>query len=140
FAGVLGTYFLNTKMVNWMVLLPALSLGFLSMGVLNLNNMRDIDNDRRSGKQTVASRLGLSKAKIYHAFLLVASIAAAIVYVVLSYRSPLNYLFVLPSGIILKDLILIIKQKDQASLDPYLKKLAIATFLFTLCFGFGILF
>ncbi len=140
FAGVVGTYFLNTKQMNWMVLLPALSLGFLSMGVLNLNNMRDIDNDRMSGKQTVASRLGLQKAKLYHAFLLVGSIIAAVVYVGLNYKSLSNFLFVLPSMIIIKDLFSIFKQQDQAGLDPYLKKLAIATFLFTLCFGFGILF
>lgn len=46
--------------------LPGMAAGFCSTMVLNVNNMRDIQTDRRSGKMTVAVRLGLTKARYYH--------------------------------------------------------------------------
>lgn len=137
--GVVGTYFLNTGIIKWDVFLPAISLGFLSTGVLNLNNMRDIDNDIRSGKHTLASRLGYQASKTYHAVLIIGALMAAFVYVLMSYDSVWNFLFLLVSPLLIKDLISVINQKEQAKLDPYLKKLALGTFLFTIVFGIGIL-
>jgi len=68
--GVLGSYYLNTQTFNITVLLPAAAMGLFSAGVLNLNNMRDIDNDIRSGKHTIASKLGIVEAKKYHMILI----------------------------------------------------------------------
>src|SRR5680860_1161523 len=64
--GVCGTYFLFTNQFNMELLLPASSIGLLSAGVLNLNNMRDIANDATSGKKTMVVRIGSEKAKLYH--------------------------------------------------------------------------
>ena len=139
FAGVLGTYYLNTKSLDWDVLLPAVSTGFLSVGVLNLNNMRDIDNDIQSGKHTLASRMGYSNAKIYHAALIIGGIVAAGIYVALNYHSVWNLLFLLVVPLLINDLRSVLKQKEQVKLDPYLKKLALGTFLFTAVFGIGLL-
>lgn len=138
-AGVIGTYYLNTKQIEWDILLPAIVLGFLSMGVLNLNNMRDIDNDILSGKHTLASRLGLKKAKIYHMVLILGAFMLSIIFIVLNYSSVFNFLFVIAIIPMLNDLIGISKQDEQALLDPYLKRLALGTFVFTLLFGFGML-
>lgn len=138
-AGVLGTYFLNVKMLEWDVVLPAISLGFFSVGVLNLNNMRDIENDIQSGKNTPASKLGLKKAKVYQALLVIGALCLALVYVFLNYVSPWNFLFLIVAPLMIKDLSGIFKQQEQALLDPYLKKLALGTFLFTVVFGIGIL-
>lgn len=66
---VVGTYFLHTHVVDFQPWLPAIGLGFLTVAVLNLNNMRDIDNDRKSGKITIPVRIGIKNAKRYHAFL-----------------------------------------------------------------------
>lgn len=49
--------------------LPALAAGLCSTAVLNVNNMRDIETDRLSGKMTVAARLGVENARLYHAAL-----------------------------------------------------------------------
>jgi 1,4-dihydroxy-2-naphthoate octaprenyltransferase len=121
------------------VLLPAISLGFLSMGVLNLNNMRDIDNDIRSGKHTLAARLGLKKAKKYHVLLVMGAIFCVTVYVFLNYISPANFLFVIAVVPIVRDLLAVMSTSEQALLDPFLKKLALSTLLFTILFGVGIL-
>jgi 1,4-dihydroxy-2-naphthoate octaprenyltransferase len=139
FAGVMGTYYLNTHTFEWEVLLPAFSLGFLSVGVLNLNNMRDIDNDISSGKHTLASRLGLRNARVYHAFLIVGALLTALLYVWLNYSSPWNFMFLLAAIPIIRDLVVVFSIKEQRMLDPYLKKLALSTLLFTVLFGVGIL-
>ena len=138
-AGVLGTYYLNARTLNWEVVLPAMSLGFLSMGVLNLNNMRDIDNDVKSGKNTLASRLGFRRAKIYHAVLIISAILLTLDFVLANYESPLNLLFLLAAVIMILDLVKVLKTQEQGRLDPFLKKLALSTFLFTLLFGAGML-
>ena len=57
--GVVGSYFLQTAEMDWSVFLPASSVGLLSVGVLNLNNMRDIETDRAAGKYSRADRIAL---------------------------------------------------------------------------------
>lgn len=138
-AGVLGTYYLNTKALDLDIILPAISLGFLSMGVLNLNNMRDTENDIKSGKHTMASRLGYNHARRYHALLITGALFCALIFVILNYSSQWNFLFLLTIPLFVKDLFSVFRQNEQAKLDPFLKKLAIATLLFTLTFGIGIL-
>lgn len=71
----LGAYYLQTKALTMEVCLLGAAIGFPCVGVLNLNNIRDMDNDRLHGKRTFASLLGKTGAKIYHCCLLVACIA-----------------------------------------------------------------
>lgn len=73
--GVLGSYYLHGAPLHAGLLLPASACGFLAVAVLNVNNMRDIDNDRRHGKYTLAVRLGLPKARLYHQALLLSAVA-----------------------------------------------------------------
>ena len=63
---VLGSLFLQTKLFTVELILPAISIGLLSVGVLNLNNMRDIKTDKESNKITMAVLLGARYAKAYH--------------------------------------------------------------------------
>ncbi|MDW2172706.1 1,4-dihydroxy-2-naphthoate polyprenyltransferase, partial [Vibrio sp. 1567] len=81
--GVSGTYFLHTGHVDTTLFLPALGCGLLAVAVLNINNMRDIENDRECGKRTVAVRLGQHKAKQYHFILLGGAILAFAVYLLI---------------------------------------------------------
>jgi 1,4-dihydroxy-2-naphthoate octaprenyltransferase len=136
---VAGTYYLNSHKLSAEIFLPALSIGFFSTGVLNLNNMRDIENDRNSGKNTVVVRLGSSKSKIYHSWLVIAGLLTAVVFVVLNGKSTLQWLFLLSFPLFLNDLIQISKITSPKKFDPYLKKLALATLLFTVLFGVGII-
>ena len=137
---VLGTYFLNTLTFDWMVLLPALSMGFLSTGVLNLNNMRDIDNDLQSGKNTLASSLGLEKAKKYHSILIFGAMLSALLFTLLNFTSPWNLIYLLSFPLFILQLRSIIKIQDKKLLDPYLKQLALTTLLFSVLFGIGLIF
>ncbi len=78
--GVAGTFFLHTGVVEVSLALPAVGCGLLAVAVLNINNMRDIENDEACGKRTVAVRLGSTKAKYYHSFLLVTALLAFVLY------------------------------------------------------------
>lgn len=68
--GVCGSYYLQTQSLNSSVLLPAISSGLLCASVLNVNNMRDRESDRRNGKQTLAGLLGAQRMRYYHTFLI----------------------------------------------------------------------
>ena len=74
--GVLGTYYMHVQAFHSSVILPAISIGFFSVGVLNINNLRDIETDKESGKNTLAVQYGkkicskLSPTINYHCFCL----------------------------------------------------------------------
>lgn len=71
---VLGSNFLFSANLNWLLLNPAITLGLLSVGVLNLNNMRDLKSDEKSGKKTLAVCMGKKTSKIYHSVIISAAI------------------------------------------------------------------
>jgi 1,4-dihydroxy-2-naphthoate polyprenyltransferase len=137
---VAGTYFLNSHQLTPAIFLPAISIGLFSTGVLNLNNMRDIENDRNSGKNTMVVRMGSANAKIYHSLLILMGMLAAVIFSALNSTSTYQWLFLLSFPLFLGDLIRINKINKPRNFDPFLKKLSLATLLFTLLFGIGILF
>jgi len=136
---VVGTYFLNVHQINSAIFLPAVSIGLFSTGVLNLNNMRDIENDRNSGKKTVVVRMGSAKSKYYHTGLIAFGWLAVLLFVILHFQSAYQAIFILTLPLFVNDLIKINQIQEPRQLDPFLKKLSIATLLFTLLFGIGII-
>lgn len=136
---VAGTYFLNTHQINPELFLPAVSIGLFSTGVLNLNNMRDIANDRNSGKNTVIVRMGSYKGKIYHSLLILIGMLSTVLFTFVQGKSTLQWLFLLAFPFFVNDLIQINKITKPKQFDPFLKKLSLATLLFTVLFGLGIL-
>src|SRR5690606_30864691 len=77
---VFGSYFLYALKLNWYVILPAASIGLLSTGVLNLNNMRDRASDAKAGKNTLVVKLGEEKARFYHYSLIIGAIFFLFIY------------------------------------------------------------
>lgn len=133
--GVLGTYYLHTGTLTWLEVLPATAVGFLSTAVLNLNNMRDVEGDRRSGKRTLVVIMGSEKAHYYHLFLIAGAIIALLIYSALKYHSPLQFVFVLLLPFFIIHLKKVFTTTPPAALDPELKKLALATFGTAVLFG-----
>lgn len=133
--GVAGTWFLATKSWDPLILLPAAAMGLFSTGVLNLNNMRDIDNDRLNGKNTLAVKLGLSTAFFYHCLLVLLPFAMLSAFVILSGANPRVFLFIITLPLFVVDLVRIKQSFGGAMLDPFLRKLAVKTLLLTLFFG-----
>ncbi|GGK56464.1 MULTISPECIES: 1,4-dihydroxy-2-naphthoate polyprenyltransferase [Flavobacteriaceae] len=135
---VIGSYYLYSKQLSITLLLPAFSVGFLSIGVLNLNNMRDRASDIKSGKNTLVVKMGNESAKYYHYYLLVTAFLFAILYTIVHYNSPYQFLFLITFFPIIMHFKVVANNKKPKLLDPELKKLAITTFLFSILFGIGL--
>ena len=132
-----GSYLLFAKHLDHHIFLPAVSLGLLSVGVLNLNNMRDIDSDRDSNKMTLAVKLGKKKAKQYHLFLIGSAIAVSLAFGVLYFSSFYNLLFFIAYIPLSIHMVKINKAKAPNDFDSQLKVLALTTFLFSVLLGVG---
>ncbi len=134
---VMGSYFLYTKQLDYSLLLPAVSIGTMSTGVLNLNNMRDRLSDATSNKRTLVVKIGSTYAKYYHYTLLILAFICSIAYTIIHFESFFQFLFVIAFLPIIKHLIVVYKNREPALLDPELKKLALSTFAFAILFGLG---
>lgn len=66
---VTGTYYLQTQKVTLEVFITSLAPGFLSMNILGVNNIRDIETDKNAGKITLAIILGEYASKVLYVFL-----------------------------------------------------------------------
>ncbi|MFA9371828.1 MAG: 1,4-dihydroxy-2-naphthoate polyprenyltransferase [Labilibaculum antarcticum] len=136
--GVLGTYFLHTGSMSWSLFLPAISVGLLSVGVLNLNNLRDVTNDAKTGKMTLVVKMGVANAKRYHLVLLSIAMILPCLYTLLHWVSVFQFLFLLSFPFIVRNVLHVFKNENAQDLDPELKRLAISTLLFSLSFGLGL--
>ncbi len=136
--GVMGSMFLFTQEVSSPIIWPALSCGFFSMAVLNINNIRDIDSDRHAGKFSIPVRIGKKWASRYHWFLLIGGLTSATAYVILNYQSPVQFLFTATIPLFLINGISV-SRKPSEELDPYLRQMALSTLLFVVFFGIGLL-
>ncbi len=136
--GVVGSNYLFTKQFNWMLIFPALSCGFFSIGVLNINNIRDIESDRKAGKYSIPVRMGHDNAIRYHWFLILAGIVSASMFVIINYSSPSQLLFVWSIPLFIRNGFAV-QRKPAEALDPYLKQMALSTLFFVLLFGLGLM-
>ena len=137
---VVGSYFLFTKQVDLEVFLPAISIGLLSTAVLNLNNLRDREEDKKNNKNTLVVKLGNEKAKKYHYLLIFGGLVATCIFTILNFQSPFQLLFLIAFVPLLKNIKTVAENKIPAALDSELKKVALSTFLFAILFGIGQIF
>ena len=136
----LGIYFMFAKEMDWFLVLPATAIGFLSVAVLNLNNMRDEASDRKSNKNTIVVKMGGEKAKVYHYFLV---ISAMILVLEFSYFKDFHidqYIYVLAFIPLIKHLVTVYKNENPKELDPELKKVALSTFALSVLLSLSLIF
>jgi len=138
-AGVAGTFYLHTNTLPPDIFLPATSIGLLSVGVLNLNNMRDQVSDKNSGKRTLVVILGSDKAKIYHIALLAGAILSGMIFSFMHFHTPYQFLFLITLPFLIMNIREVLHNTIPKELDPELRKLAIATLIFAFSFGIGFL-
>ncbi|MDP4240135.1 MAG: 1,4-dihydroxy-2-naphthoate polyprenyltransferase [Bacteroidota bacterium] len=137
--GVIGTYFLHTQTFRWDIVLPASAIGFLSTGVLNMNNMRDYEADKNAGKKTIVVAMGIKKAALYHLFLIGGAAILAVIYTLLNYHTPWQWFFLLSFPLLFLNLKKVFTYKDAKELYPELPRLSMASLVFALTFGIGLL-
>ena len=135
--GVLGSFYLHTNFVSPLYLLPATAVGFLATGVLNLNNLRDLETDRIAGKNTLVVRMGRSAAKGYQTILVLGALVMQGLFVWAVDAGLWGYLYLLTAPLIILNLVKTFKANQAADFDPLLKPLAISSLLFCLLAGVG---
>lgn len=136
--GVMGSHYLISKSFDWMHIFPALSCGVFAVGVLNLNNMRDIESDLAAGKYSVPVRIGKQNAAYYHVALLAVGMFSAALFMLLNYRSAWQWLFLLVTPLLFKVGKAVLVEPSER-LDPWLKRMALTTLAFVILFGLGLL-
>ena len=134
---VMGAYFVCTKGVglHWKLLLPAAGVGCFSVGVLNVNNIRDMKTDA-ANRVTVAIKLGAHKARIYQTVLVCLGWVCMAAYCLLCWPSWWHWLWVLTLPLYVLHLYGVWTREDRA-LDPMLPLLVLSTFALCLMMGIG---
>jgi len=133
----LATYYLHEPTFNPLYILPATALGFLTVGVINVNNVRDIESDKLAGKYSIPVRIGRKNAVIYHWSLLIGALVLSTIYVLLDFRGWQQFLFLLSIPFLWINGRAVQTKTIAMELDPYLKQMAISTVIFVLTFGLG---
>lgn len=138
--GVYGCYFLYSVEWNWKVLLPSFTIGFLSAGVLNLNNMRDRISDEKAGKNTLVVKIGAVRAIQYHYYLVLAALSTLLIFTAMTFSGLEDLLYLIAFVPLLLHLKRVMQNVDPRNLDPELKVLALSTFLLSILFSLGQVF
>ena len=141
--GTFGTYYLQTEILNYYILIPASGCGFLSVAVLNLNNLRDIENDQKTGKNSIPVRIGKIYGFYYQKTIMLLGVCTFIIYLMYQGKPiQLSQNIIIMAG--WYPLVQIIKQLNSkmtpAQIDPYLKKTALSTLFLIVIFGVSQIF
>ncbi|PJG83608.1 1,4-dihydroxy-2-naphthoate polyprenyltransferase [Caviibacterium pharyngocola] len=137
--GVCGTYYLQVHQLDLMIFLPALSAGLLATAVLNINNLRDIEQDKKAGKHTLAVRLGPTKGRFYHCALLFVGALCYVIFALFAFTHWLGFIFLLSYPFLLKHALFVYRSRDPLALRPMLAQMSMLALLTNLLFSFGLL-
>ena len=136
---VVGTYYLYARSVVLEVVLIASSIGALAVAVLNLNNMRDREDDTLKNKKTMAVILGAEKAKRYHTAVLLISVLLFAAGISLS-GYYWYFLGLVPLLRLVGHLKRVWQTENAREFDPELKVIALSSFMTSLlCFIIGLI-
>ncbi|AEA42208.1 1,4-dihydroxy-2-naphthoate octaprenyltransferase [Fluviicola taffensis] len=130
---VIGVYPLFSDTLSWILIFPAITIGFLSTAVLNLNNLRDRENDEKVGKRTLVVKLGASNAKKYHYFLILSAFTSWILFLIFT-KNWLGFISLIPIILFIKHLLFVSKNTVPKELDSQLKIVALGTFFISILY------
>lgn len=73
-----GSYYVQTEALNWQIFLLSLPIGALSCAILVINNLRDLPQDAKMGKKTLAVRVGDQRTRLFYTLLLLTAQLSAL--------------------------------------------------------------
>ena len=134
---VTGSYFvLAHEIPSWTLLLPALGIGFFSVGVLNVNNLRDMKTDALT-RTTTAIKLGVRKTRIYHVIIISLGWICLLSYVIFCRMFYIwHFLFVLTLPLFIIHVKGVLTHEGR-ELDRYLPMLVMSTFALSILLAIG---
>lgn len=134
---VMGAYYVASHNLRPLLLLPAAAIGFFSVGVLNVNNIRDMETDART-RTTIPLKIGERNAKLYQTALVAAGWVCMVIYTLLRVFDPWHFLFLITLPLFVVHIVMVWKKSGKA-LDPALPLLVMSTFAFSILGGLGFL-
>ena len=137
--GVGGTYYLQTHSIDSLITLPALGSGLLATAVLNINNLRDIEQDAKVGKNTLVVRIGPKKGRVYHCILLSVAALCYVLFASSTAFSPWHFLFLLAFPLLLKHALFVYRSKEPTVLRPMLAQMSMISLFINILFSLGLL-
>ena len=140
FATVAGSYFIVAHQITVESVLLSLAIGFMSVGVLNVNNLRDSEGDRQSGKMTVVVKFGTRFGQVYHLVLCLSAIVLVAASLLVWHSAVCLLWVVVPVALLLAHGIRVFRAADVKTLDPELKKLSLTTLLMSVLYAAAVLF
>ncbi|AGQ39235.1 TPA: 1,4-dihydroxy-2-naphthoate polyprenyltransferase [Mannheimia haemolytica] len=138
FVAVIGVFYLQAHSLPIMILLPAFGCGLLSVAVLNINNLRDINQDRQAGKNTLIVRIGSQNGRKYHVALLVLAVISYLIFAISEFEHWYSFIFLLSVPLLAKHARFVYQHKDPKELYPILGQMAGLALLTNLLFSLGI--
>ena len=137
--GVGGTYYLQTHSIDHHIILPAIGSGLLASAVLNINNLRDIEQDAKAGKNTLAVRLGGNKGRVYHCIILSIAALCYFLFALMITGSWAHYLFLLAFPLLAKHGIFVYRNQQPSALRPMLAQMSMISLMINILFSLGLL-
>ncbi len=136
--GVLGSYYLYSQSLSWVLMLPAASCGLLSAAVLNINNTRDIKTDKAAGKITLAVRLGRQRACFYQWGLIFSALLCTLAFIDTQAFSWPIWLFLFTLVPLFSGATKLAHSEQAEVLNQQLKRTALSSFFYCLLLGLGL--
>ena len=136
---VVGSYFVQAEKLPWEAFALSVPVGLLSAAILVVNNVRDIDTDRRAGKRTLAVKLGRARARRLFATMLVVAFAVPIAIWLAGALSPWILLSLLAAPLAVPLMRTVFERTDGPSLNRALADAGRLLAVFSLLLGAGVL-
>lgn len=131
---VLGAYYVVAHTIDsWSLLLPAITIGCFSVGVLNVNNIRDMESDAAT-RITLPLKIGELNAKIFQSVLIALGWICMVFFTLITYTSLWDFLYFIILPLFLIHMNMVWKRTGKA-LDPALPLLVLSTFVFAVLAG-----
>lgn len=121
---VIGAYYVQMQQLSLPVLLISLPIGFLVAAILHANNLRDLDNDRKVGKRTLATVLGRTGANIEYYVLIIGTYLSLLVVVVVGIAPWVTLITVLTIPTAFRLMRIVAAETEPHALQPVLRQTA----------------
>lgn len=138
FVAVIGTFYLQAHHIPIIIFIPAFGCGLLSVAVLNINNLRDINQDKQAGKNTLIVRIGSHNGRLYHIMLLTLAIVSYLIFSISEFKHWYSFLFLFAVPLLTQHGLFVYRHKDPIELRPMLGQMAGLALITNLLFSLGI--
>jgi 1,4-dihydroxy-2-naphthoate octaprenyltransferase len=134
-----GSYYVQLEELDWLPFLLSISVGFLSTAILVVNNVRDIDTDRRAGKRTLAVRLGRERTRRLYAALVAGAFVLLPISLLVDDGPAWALLALLAAPLALRPLRVVTERTDGPSLNAALAGTGAVLAAFSVLLSIGLL-